>query len=167
MEEMLKVVGRIPIVSDITEVVKTLKERNYVVGIISNSYQLVCQYVQHEIGADFILANRLEFFEGIATGEVSMPSYFFPSPESTCHHVLCKTHALQYACEKYHVKMENCMAVGDSLDDACMVAHAGRGFAFCTMDEGLKEAATQIIEKPSFEDLLIHWNENPRTTIKI
>jgi phosphoserine phosphatase SerB len=154
MEEMLQVVGRIPIVSDIREVVQTLKERNYIVGIISNSYQLICQYVQHEIDADFILANRLEFFEGIATGEVSMPSYFFPSPESTCHHVLCKTHALQYACEKYHVKMENCMAVGDSLDDACMVAHAGKGFALCTTDEILLSSADQMINEYSFKELL-------------
>ncbi len=154
MEEMLQVISRIPLVDDIKEVVAELKKRNYIVGIISNSYQLVCGYVKQEIGADFVLANRLEFFEGKATGEVNMPSYFFPPPESTCNHGLCKTHALQFACEKYHVKMENCMAAGDSVDDACMVRHAGRGFAFCSTDDVLKSSADHLINEPSFRALL-------------
>ena len=154
MEEMLQVISRIPLVDDIKEVVTELKKRNYTVGIISNSYQLVCGYVKQEIGADFVLANRLEFFEGKATGEVNMPSYFFPPPESICNHGLCKTHALQFACEKYHVKMENCMAAGDSADDACMVRHAGRGFAFCTTDDVLKSSADQVINETSFRALL-------------
>jgi phosphoserine phosphatase SerB len=154
MEEMLQVISSIPLVDDIKEVVAELKKRNYIVGIISNSYQLVCIYIKQQIGADFVLANRLEFFEGKATGEVNMPSYFFPPPESICNHGLCKTHALQFACEKYHVKLENCMAVGDSGDDACMVRQAGRGFAFCTTDEVLISSADQVINEPSFRGLL-------------
>jgi len=157
MEEMLQVISSIPLVDDIKEVVTELKKRNYIVGIISNSYQLVCGYVKHVIGADFVLANRLEFFEGKATGEVNMPSYFFPPPESICSHGLCKTHALQFACEKYHVKMENCMAAGDSADDACMIKHAGRGFAFCTTDEVLKSAADQVISEHSFKEMLLEF----------
>jgi glucosyl-3-phosphoglycerate synthase len=154
MEEMLQVISSIPLVDDIKEVVAELKKRNFIVGIISNSYQLVCTYVMQEIGADFVLANRLEFFEGKATGEVNMPSYFFTPPESTCNHGFCKTHALQFACEKYHVKMENCMAVGDSADDACMIRHAGKGFAFCSTDKILLSSADQIINEYSFKELL-------------
>jgi phosphoserine phosphatase SerB len=154
MEEMLQVVSEIPLVDDVREVVNQLKAKGFMVGIISNSYQLVCGYVKHEIGADFVLANRLEFFDGKATGEVTMPSYFFAPPESICGHSYCKTNAFQYACEKYHVNMENCMAAGDSADDACMVAHAGRGFAFCSSDEGLNSAANTVISEPSFASLL-------------
>ena len=154
MEEMLQVVSKIPLVEDVREVVSQLKAKGYMVGIISNSYQLVCGYVKHEIGADFVLANRLEFFEGKATGEVTMPSYFFAPPESVCGHSYCKTNAFQYACEKYHVKMENCMAAGDSADDKCMIEHAGRGFAFCSVDEDLINAANTVITEPSFASLL-------------
>jgi HAD superfamily phosphoserine phosphatase-like hydrolase len=154
MEEMLETISSIPMVEDIKAVVKQLKTEGYRIGIISNSYQVVCNYVRQEIGADFVLANRLEFFEGKCTGEVSMPSYFFPSPEATCRHPLCKTHALQYACEKYRVRLENSIAVGDSADDACMVAHAGKGFAFCSKDETLLHAADIRITEPSFSAML-------------
>ena len=50
--------------------------------------------------------------------------------------------------------MENCIAAGDSADDTCMVQWAGKGFAFCSTDEGLKRAADGIIEEPSFSMLL-------------
>jgi HAD superfamily phosphoserine phosphatase-like hydrolase len=154
MEELLEVIAGIPMVPDVRSVVTSLKQKGYMVGIISNSYQLVCNYVKQEIGADFILANRLEFAEGKATGEVGMPSYFFPPPESICAHGLCKTHALQYACEKYHVKLENCMAVGDSADDACMIRHAGKGYAFVTEDPVLLHSADFRITEASFAMLL-------------
>jgi phosphoserine phosphatase len=154
IEDMLEAIGSIPMVDDIKSVVAGLKAAGYKIGMISNSYQVVCNCVKQEIGADFVLANRLEFFEGKATGEVSMPSYFFPSPDAICSHALCKTHALQYACDKYHVRMENCLAVGDSADDACMVAHAGKGFAFCSSDETLLHAADIQIREHSFNAML-------------
>jgi phosphoserine phosphatase SerB len=154
IEEMLEAISSIPMVDDVKTVISTLKAGGYRIGIISNSYQVVCNYVKQEIGADFVLANRLEFFEGKATGEVSMPSYFFPSPDAICSHALCKTHALQHACEKYRVRMDNCIAVGDSADDACMVAHAGKGFAFCSGDETLLHAADIRITEPSFTLML-------------
>jgi phosphoserine phosphatase SerB len=154
MEEMLEVISAIPIVPDLKSVVTELKKRGYRIGIISNSYRLICNYVKQEIGADFALANRLEFLEGKATGEVGMPSYFFPAPDALCKHGLCKTHALQYACEKHHVRMANCIAVGDSADDACMIAYAGRGYAFCSTDPVLLQNADDVITEPSFVSLL-------------
>jgi phosphoserine phosphatase/GTP:adenosylcobinamide-phosphate guanylyltransferase len=154
IEEMLEAIGSIPMVDDIKSVVASLKATGYKIGLISNSYQVVCSYVRQEIGADFVLANRLEFFEGKATGEVSMPSYFFPSPDAICSHALCKTHALQYACNTYCVRMDNCLAVGDSADDACMIAHAGKGFAFCSSDEALLRAADIQIKERSFAAML-------------
>ncbi len=154
MEEMLETISNIPMVDDIKSVVAQLKVEGYRIGIISTSYQVVCSYVKQEIGADFVLANRLEFFEGRCTGEVGMPSYFFPSPDAICNHAMCKTHALQYACDNYRVRMDNCLAVGDSADDACMVAHAGKGFSFCTSDETLLHAADVQIREHSFTAML-------------
>jgi len=117
MDELLHVASQIEMVSDIKEVVGELKNRGYVIGIISNSYTLITNFVRQKIGADFSYANQLEFFEGKVTGEVNLPSYFFGSPESVCGHSYCKTNALQYACEKYNVPMQRTIVVGDSRDD--------------------------------------------------
>jgi len=154
MDELLHVASQIEMVSDIKEVIKELKNRGYIIGIISNSYTLITNFVRQKIGADFSYANQLEFFEGKVTGEINLPSYFFGSPESVCGHSYCKTNALQYACEKYNVPLKSCIVVGDSRDDRCMVGHAGKGVAFCTKDELLETIAFKNIRENSFQSLL-------------
>ena len=154
MDELLHVASQIEMVSDIKEVIRELKNRGYIIGIISNSYTLITNFVRQKIGADFSYANQLEFFEGKVTGEINLPSYFFGSPESVCGHSYCKTNALQYACEKYNVPLKSCIVVGDSRDDRCMVGHAGIGVAFCTKDELLETIAFKNIRENSFQSLL-------------
>jgi glucosyl-3-phosphoglycerate synthase len=154
MDELLHVASNMEIADYIKEVVKSYKEKGYIVGIISHSYTLITNYIRQKIGADFSLAHQLEFFDGKATGEVNLPSYFFSSQDSICGHSFCKTNALQYVCDKYNVKMKNSIAVGDSQDDRCMVAHAGKGVAFCTTDELLEKIAHKNIKERSFESLL-------------
>ncbi|MBL7763874.1 MAG: glycosyltransferase [Chitinophagaceae bacterium] len=154
MDDLLNIISEIEMVEDIHHVVRGLKEKGYIIGIISSSYTLITNYVRQKIGADFSLAYQLEFIEGKATGEVSLPYYFFGSPDSICGHAFCKTNALQYACEKYNVSFKNCIAVGDSADDRCMVGHSGKGFAFVTDDEILKQVAFRSIKERKFETLL-------------
>jgi glucosyl-3-phosphoglycerate synthase len=154
MDELLNVASQIEMVSDIKEVIKELKNRGYIIGIISNSYTLITNFVRQKIGADFSYANQLEFFEGKVTGEVNLPSYFFGSPESVCGHSYCKTNALQYACEKYNVPMQRTIVVGDSRDDRCMVGHGGKGVSFCTKDDLLATIAYTNIRENSFQSLL-------------
>lgn len=154
MDDLLNIASRIEMVPDIKDVVKDLKQKGYIVGIISNSYTLITNFVRQKIGADFSYANQLEFFEGKCTGEVGLPSYFFGSPDSICGHSYCKTHALTIACEKYNVPLKNCLVVGDSRDDRCMVGHAGKGVAFRTKDEVLEMIADKNIREDSFQSLL-------------
>lgn len=154
MDDLLHVISNMQMADNIKEVVRTYKEKGYLVGILSHSYTLITNYIRQQIGADFSVAHQLEFFEGKATGEVNLPSYFFGSPESVCGHAFCKTNALQHLCEKYNVSMKNCIAVGDSKDDRCMITYAGKGVAFCTNDELLEKIADSNIRTRDFGPLL-------------
>jgi len=154
MDELLNVVHGMEMIEDIKYVVKELKEKGYVVGIISNSYMLITNYIMRNIEADFSYANQLEFFEGRATGEVNTPSYFFASDESICGHSFCKTNAVQYACAKYNVQLKDCIIAGDSKDDRCMIGHAGTGIAVRPNDDLLRVIAKHEITGDKFETLL-------------
>ncbi|MFT3948841.1 MAG: glycosyltransferase [Agriterribacter sp.] len=154
IDELLHIAAEIDIVDDIQEVIRELKERKYRVGIISHSYALIANYVKQNIGADFVYANQLAFFEGKATGEVNLPSYFFASPDSICGHAFCKSNALQFACDKFNVPLKNCIAVGDDKDDRCIVTHAGKGVAFCSTDELLEKVSFASIKEKTFYPLL-------------
>ena len=49
MDDLLDVAGSLAMVDDIREVVKSLKEKDYIIGIISNSYTLITNYVRQNI----------------------------------------------------------------------------------------------------------------------
>jgi glucosyl-3-phosphoglycerate synthase len=152
-DDLISIVKTIPLVDDIVDVTAVLKKRGYRIGIISDSYTIITQYVGDKIGADFSLANELQFENGQLTGEVLIPSCFHYSEESSCRHQVCKTNALRYASRKYDVPLSKCIVVGDSDNDICMLQHAGLGVAFCAT-EALKNVASKTIDKRSFVDLL-------------
>jgi glucosyl-3-phosphoglycerate synthase len=154
ISDLLNVASSISLVDDIRDVVKELRRRGHIVGIISDSYQVVANYIKNKIDADFAMANQLEYFEGKATGEVKIPSWFYRGKHSICNHSVCKTNAMLHVCSRYQVQPENCVAVGDSANDRCMIRHAGTGVAFCTKDELLRMVADRNINKPSFAELL-------------
>ena len=56
--------------------------------------------------------------------------------------------------EKHQIKRENSIAVGDSLNDMCMIKEAGMGVAFCSKDELVNHHADIIIQETKFEELL-------------
>lgn len=153
-QDLVKVADDIPVVKDMPEVMAQLKKRNYIVGIITDSYQVVAEHVAEKIGADFHLSYVLDVHEGTVTGDVRIPSSFYFSEKSSCDHPVCKTNALYHLCNHYDVSMQNCITVGDSENDLCMMRHAGIGVAFCTTSGLLRTVAPKTITMPAFSELL-------------
>ena len=152
--ELLAVAETVPIVPDTVEVVKELKKRGYIVGIISGGYDVVVNHIKNKIGADFALANELEFSQSVATGEVKMPSFFIQNEKSSCDHNYCKSNALLHIAQQYAISHSNIVAVGDSQFDICMVKMAGIGVAFCSPNPILNSVADQQIEVKYFRPIL-------------
>lgn len=159
MGDLLQVAASIPLVDDAEEVVAALKAKGNIVGIISDSYQVIVDLVKTRIGADFAIGNRLEYFEGKATGEVIIPSWFYNNLESKCSHTICKTNALMHVAHRHSIPLHNCITIGDSENDRCMIEQSGMGIAFCTTNEKLKSSADLIIEEPAFKALLTAADE--------
>ncbi|WP_259014079.1 HAD-IB family phosphatase [Emticicia fluvialis] len=152
--ELIQVLDEIPIVPGTKEVIEALKERGYFIGIISDSYDFVTNHIKNKLGMDFSIGNELEFSKGIATGEVKIPSYLFNNAKSVNRLTICKTNALITILEKHHIQMQNCIAIGDSMNDLWMIKEAGLGIAFCSKDDLVNHHADIIISEPSFNKLL-------------
>ncbi len=155
INELIEIADSIPIIEGTKEIVNELKSRGYLVGIISDSYDCITNHFKNKLGMDFSLSNELEFSKSICTGEVKIPSFLFSNPESLCKHTLCKTNALLNVLNKYQIKRENTIAIGDSMNDLCMIKEAGLGIAFCSKDELVNHHADILIQEPSFNELLI------------
>lgn len=154
IQELTKIADDIPLTNDIEEVTKELKDRGYVIGIITDGYQVIANRVGNTIGADWCLSYELDHVGGVATGQVRIPAIFCYSEKSSCDHPVCKTNALRHLCEKYGVLMQNTIVIGGSENDLCMMRHAGLGVAFCTSSEILANVARKNITQPLFRELL-------------
>jgi glucosyl-3-phosphoglycerate synthase len=154
MNDLLQVADAIPLVEDAERIVADMKGKGNIIGVISHSYQLVADFIKTKVGADFAIGNSLSFFEGKATGEITIPSVFYNNLESCCNHSLCKTNALMHSARKFGIRLDNCIAIGHGDNDSCMVEQAGMGIAFCTSNEKMITAADKVISHPSFESLV-------------
>ena len=154
ISELIEIVDNIPMIKGTKEVIEQLKKRGYIVGIISDSYDCITNHIKNKLAMDFSLSNELEFSKSICTGEVKIPSFFIRNEKSICRHSICKTNALVTLLEKFDIPKGNSIAIGDSMNDLCMIKEAGLGVAFCSKDELLNHHADYSISQPSFDELL-------------
>jgi glucosyl-3-phosphoglycerate synthase len=154
LAQLIEVAEEMEIVEDAIEVVAELKKREYIIGIISDSYNFVASHIANKIGAHFSIANELEFSKSMATGEVKVLSYFIKTQQSRCNHNFCKSNALIDLSQKYNIPLANIIAIGDSENDICMVRHAGIGIAFCSDNKLLNSIADRVITERKFTPVL-------------
>lgn len=152
--EILQVAESIDLTANITQTVKALKERGYIVGIISDSYDCITNHFKNKFGFDFSLANELEFSKSIATGEVKIPSFFLANEQSQCKHDYCKLNAVLSVCNKYGVDLKNTLVVGDGENDVCGIKKSGIGVSFCSTYALLDSIADYVIKEPDFNKVL-------------
>jgi phosphoserine phosphatase len=151
----MEIASDMPLVPGVTEAVQQLKEKDYIVGIISTSYQFVTGIVSKKTGVDFDLACELQFLGNHVTGEVEIPSYFYRTPNSTCRHEVCKSNALHHICREYNSSIENAIVIGGNQDDDCMLSKAGTGLAFSVTTGTEKDTAEPKLHQPLLSKILL------------
>ncbi len=154
LDQILKVADKIDIIEDAKEVIDELRKRGYITGIISDSYDVVTNHIKNKLRMNFSIANELEFSRSIATGEVKVPSYFFRTSSSKCHHDICKSNVLFQLAEKYTVEVSNIISIGDSENDICLLRESGIGVSFCSDNKMLNIVADKVITEKSFRPIL-------------
>jgi len=154
IDEILEVADGIKIVTDSEYVISELKKRGYIIGIISDSYDVVTNHLKNKLDMDFSFANELEFSKSIATGEVKVPSAFLRTKNSTCNHDFCKSNVLYQLVNHYKVDIKNIISIGDSENDFCMIKESGTGVSFCSENKYLNFVADKIISERSFSQIL-------------
>jgi glucosyl-3-phosphoglycerate synthase len=140
--EMLAVVDEIPLVEDAEQVIAAFRERGYVCGIISDSYDCIAHHIKVKLNMDFALANELEFSKSVATGEVKIPSYY------------CKSNVLMHVASNYGIELKNSIAVGDAENDICMFNAAGIGVAFNARSKMVEQFADVVVVAGSFAKII-------------
>jgi len=134
----------IPLVKNCEQTVAKLRERNYKIGIISDSYAIAARFVADRLHLDFVAANELEVAGNKITGRVEMP-LGWDKINCFCKISVCKRYHLEKFASKFGVPIKDTLAAGDTKSDICMVQRAGVGVAFMPKDAEIAKATNKII----------------------
>lgn len=152
--ELISLASGIPVTKHLDELLKVLRKKGYIIGIISDSYDCITQYLQNSYGFDFTIANELEFTNDVCSGEVRIPSIFLQDNNSECDHEYCKMNALSQICQRFSVDLNNTLVIGDGENDICSLKNAGIGIAFCPNNQNVEAAANFVVKEPDFKEVI-------------
>jgi HAD superfamily phosphoserine phosphatase-like hydrolase len=159
--EFTEVVEGMQLMEGAVEAIETLRDRRYIIGIISDSYVLATGIVARKLKMDFHFANTLAVSDNVITGELSMPMGW-EKIGCPCGQSVCKRYHLIKAAERYGVEMRDTVAVGDSEADSCMIGSAGVGIWFnAAVDEPTREGML-VVKGRDLRLVSAHLTGEPR-----
>lgn len=120
-EEVLQDVAiNLPITKGAKRLIDTLKKYGFKTAILSGGFTFFGDYLQKELGIDYVYANELEIKDGFLTG-----NYIGDIVDGNK-----KAEFLQEIADKEGIDIAQTIAVGDGANDLPMLNLAGLGIAF-------------------------------------
>ena len=126
------------------ETVVNLRKLGFTVGIVTDSYRLVAEIVRRRVFADFSVGNLMRFRGGVASGELTV-SPLLEHPAGCKIHAQCKQNVVLHLQERFGIEDDRVLAVGDGLNDACMLRAADLSIAFEPKDDRVRAAAQHTV----------------------
>lgn len=134
-EEVLQNVAiNLPITKGAHRLMKALKYYGYKTAILSGGFTYFGEYLQKELGIDYVYANQLEIKDGKLTG-----NYLGEIVDGQK-----KAEYLKSIAEKEGIHINQTIAVGDGANDLPMLNLAGLGIAFHAKPKVKESASTSI-----------------------
>ena len=141
--EVKELISRLKLTKGAKETIKELKNRGYVVGVISGGFTIATDKVKRDLDLDYAYSNELIIKEGKLTGEVNGRVM---GPTS-------KGDILEEIAKKEKIDLKDSFVVGDGANDISMFKRAGFKIAFCAKDV-LKRNADISIDKRDLREIL-------------
>jgi phosphoserine phosphatase len=124
----------LPITKGAHRLMRALKYYGYKTAILSGGFTYFGDYLQKELGIDYVFANQLEIKNGKLTGK-----YLGEIVDGAK-----KAEYLQAIADKEGIHINQTIAVGDGANDLPMINLAGLGIAFHAKQKVKENASTSI-----------------------
>jgi glucosyl-3-phosphoglycerate synthase len=144
-KEFLQTARQIPLMPGAVEMVVGLRKLGYLVGIVTDSFRIAAETVRRRVFADFVIAHVMKFHNDKASGRLTLTPAML-SPRSCRKHKLCKLNVLHHLSAEAGIAIENILAIGDSDNDACMLAAAGQSIAFNPKSPLVRDSAREVVK---------------------
>ncbi len=133
----------LPLMEGAKRVTSTLTRLGYKIGILSGGFDYFGNFLQQQLGFDYVYANKLEIADGKLTGRLVgeiIDGYR-------------KAELLQEIAQREGLDLEQTIAVGDGANDLPMLSIAGMGVAFHAKPL-VREQASRAISNLGLDGLL-------------
>ncbi len=139
--DFIEIFQTVPLQDHIQYVLKELKKRDIITGIVTDSYQILADDLKQRLGIDYSFANNLITNNDIITGELDIHNKDLT--EDICNrkiYSICKSCVLEQLCKDLEITLDESIAIGDGIVDISMIKKAGLGIAFNASEEVNKYA---------------------------
>ena len=136
VDEYLNIFRSVKLQPNIRKVIDSLKEKNIICAIATDSYQILAEDLKKRLGLDYAFANNLISDEGVITGKLEIHNKNLVRDfVSDNIYSICKSQVLEDLCKKHGFSVDEIIAIGNGRVDAGMIKKAGLGIAFKAPDD--------------------------------
>ncbi len=147
IEKIKKILYKIPLINGIEHTIPKLKE-NHKLVIISGGLQILADRIRNRFNLDNAIANKLIVENGRVSG-IDLRVDFEG-----------KGNILKRITKEYGIKLKECAAIGDFVNDVSMFKVAGFSIAFNPQDEKVTEFADEVVYGKDLKRILPFFDNN-------
>lgn len=156
--EIAATAAELPLFDEADAVVEALREIGCTMGVVTASYHPAADRARRELMLDFAVGVELAVQDGVVTGEL-VPSRF----DGACGEWVCKRDVLATQAGRFEATCT--IAVGDGLNDICMLEHADLGLAVEDAPERVRAAADHVVPLDAVPALVDEAIKQPGSTL--
>ncbi|MDP7180134.1 MAG: HAD family phosphatase [Candidatus Woesearchaeota archaeon] len=145
-EDLVKAIKHLKLMEGAMEVINELKSKGVKLCIISGSINIIPETLIPGFSDlfDDIYLNKMSFNSAGEITDIKVTEFDIDG----------KAEALKIIAAKEGVTLDECVFVGDHLNDLKILEEAGLGIAFDPKDDKLREVADVVIEKKDLREVL-------------
>jgi phosphoserine phosphatase len=143
VEELLEIVKTVPFHPGAEKLIAHLKQKGLKLSVVSSGLSILSNWVHQKYGFDYSVSNDLLHENGVLTGKVKIQVYYDQ-----------KAKWVKRILERFHVKPEEVIAIGDSIGDIDMFQMVGFSVAFNSSCKDLEKIANLCIPSQNLADII-------------
>jgi phosphoserine phosphatase len=143
VEEMMKIVKTVPFHPGTEKLISHLKQRGLKLSMVSSGLSVLSDWVHQKFGFDYSVSNDLLHDNGVLSGKVRIQVHYDKKAEW-----------VRRILQKFDVKPEEAIAIGDSLGDIDMFQMVGLSISFNSSCSELDKIASVCIQSQNLADII-------------
>jgi len=143
VEELLEIVRTVPFHSGADELIAHFQQKGLKLSVVSSGLSILCNWVHQKYGFDYSVSNDLLHENGVLTGKVKIQVYYDKKAEW-----------VKRILERFDLRREEVIAIGDSIGDIDMFQMVGFSVAFNSSCADLDKIANVCIRSQILTDII-------------